>query len=299
LAWSEEEELDRDRLALMQQYLHASAEREQEEQPRPSEAGAGEKGAPAERHAGPEGAAGKPSATQAGHMAIAGKTAERALSRAELMAEAREYGLIGMLNVLNASAAPTSPWGADLPTGPDAVNAMGDLFSERIGEGHGFGGVGLSGTGLGGGGLGAGFGIDRIGTCAGVNCYGGGGDRFGRSGALTGRGHVTTAPQIHGRTDVINGHLPAEVIQRVVRQNFGRFRQCYEIGLRTNPNLEGRVVARFVIGRDGAVSNVSAGGDVPDSQVKSCVASAFYGLSFPTPEAGIVTVTYPIMRTPG
>jgi len=81
----------------------------------------------------------------------------------------------------------------------------------------------------------------------------------------------------------LTGHLPPDVIQRIVRQNFGRFRQCYEIGLRDNPNLEGRVVARFVIGRDGAVSNVSSGGDLPDAQVRSCVASAFYGLSFPRP----------------
>ena len=89
------------------------------------------------------------------------------------------------------------------------------------------------------------------------------------------------------------------MIQRIVRQNFGRFRQCYEIGQRSNPNLEGRVTARFVIGRDGAVSNVSAGGDLPDAQVRSCVASAFYGLSFPAPDAGIVTVSYPIMLQPG
>jgi len=92
--------------------------------------------------------------------------------------------------------------------------------------------------------------------------------------------------------------LPPDVVQRIVRQNFGRFRNCYESGLRTNPNLTGRVVARFVIGRDGAVSNVSAGGDLPDSQVRSCVASAFYGLSFPSPDGGIVTVSYPIMLSP-
>jgi hypothetical protein len=97
---------------------------------------------------------------------------------------------------------------------------------------------------------------------------------------------------------ILSGRLPPDVIQRIVRQNFGRFRNCYEIGLRANPNLEGRVVARFVIGRDGAVSNVSAGGDLPDAQVRSCVASAFYGLSFPTPENGIVTVSYPIVLTP-
>lgn len=98
----------------------------------------------------------------------------------------------------------------------------------------------------------------------------------------------------------VSGRLPSEVIQRVVRQNYGRFRQCYEMGLRTNPNLTGRVTARFVIGRDGAVTNVSnGGGDLPDSTVTSCVISAFYGLSFPSPDNGIVTVTYPIMLVPG
>jgi hypothetical protein len=98
----------------------------------------------------------------------------------------------------------------------------------------------------------------------------------------------------------VNGRLPAEVIRRIVRQNFGRFRMCYEQGLGRNPNLEGRVGVRFVIGRDGSVSNVGNGGsDIPDSGVVSCVISAFYGLSFPQPEGGIVTVTYPIMFSPG
>jgi hypothetical protein len=31
----------------------------------------------------------------------------------------------------------------------------------------------------------------------------------------------------------------------------------------------------------------------------SCVISAYYGLSFPQPEGGIVTVVYPIMFSPG
>jgi tetratricopeptide (TPR) repeat protein len=85
-----------------------------------------------------------------------------------------------------------------------------------------------------------------------------------------------------------------------VRQNFGRFRLCYEEGLKRNPNLEGRVSARFVIGRDGSVQNASNGGsDIPDSGVVSCVLAAFPGLSFPQPEGGIVTVTYPILFAPG
>jgi hypothetical protein len=98
----------------------------------------------------------------------------------------------------------------------------------------------------------------------------------------------------------VSGRLPPEVIQRIVRQNYGRFRFCYEQGLASNPNLEGRVSVRFAIGRDGAVSfAANAGSDMPNSGVVSCVVQSYYGLSFPSPEGGIVTVVYPIMFTPG
>ena len=107
-------------------------------------------------------------------------------------------------------------------------------------------------------------------------------------------------PQVRMGATSVSGRLPPEVIQRIVRQNFGRFRVCYENGLRNNPNLQGRVGVRFVIGRDGAVSNTGNGGsDMPDSGVVSCVVRSFQSLSFPQPESGIVTVVYPIMFSPG
>jgi len=87
-------------------------------------------------------------------------------------------------------------------------------------------------------------------------------------------------------------------VQRIVRQNFGRFRMCYQQGLARNPTLEGRIPVRFVISRDGAVSSVSTPGGFPDAGVQSCVQSAFYGLSFPQPDGGVVTVTYPLMFSP-
>jgi len=106
-------------------------------------------------------------------------------------------------------------------------------------------------------------------------------------------------PQLRMGEVLVSGRLPKEVIQRIVRQNFGRFRLCYENGLRNNPNLQGRVAVRFVIGRDGAISNVGNGGsDMPDGGVVSCVVRAFAGLNFPQPEGGIVVVVYPIMFAP-
>ena len=37
----------------------------------------------------------------------------------------------------------------------------------------------------------------------------------------------------------VTGALPPEVIQRIVRQNFGRFRMCYEQGLTQEPEPPG------------------------------------------------------------
>jgi hypothetical protein len=177
MAWGADDELDKDRIDTMQQYLRASAEREKQEQPQPVEPGGGEKGQPAERNKGPEGKAGNPAMKTAGRMAIAGHTAERVVSRAEMVKEAQDFGTVGLLNTLNASNAPSNPWG-DVAQGPDAANFNGDMWSHDLGEGFGNGGLGLSGTGLGGGGKGFGVGLDRIGTCMGANC---GGDGMGNS----------------------------------------------------------------------------------------------------------------------
>src|SRR5687767_8833631 len=43
------------------------------------------------------------------------------------------------------------------------------------------------------------------------------------------------------------GRLPPEVIQRIVRQNFGRFRLCYETELKKQPELTGKVEVTFTI----------------------------------------------------
>jgi len=98
----------------------------------------------------------------------------------------------------------------------------------------------------------------------------------------------------------VSGRLPPELIQRVVRKSYGRFRTCYEQGLARDPKLQGRVSARFMIELDGTVSNASnAGSDLSDPEVIQCVISQFFTLEFPPPDGGIVTVVYPIMLSPG
>lgn len=94
----------------------------------------------------------------------------------------------------------------------------------------------------------------------------------------------------------INGRLPPEIIQRIVRRNLSRIRFCYEKGLLKDPALQGRVAVRFVIGAQGNVTEVvNAGSDLKDQEAVSCMLAAFKSLSFPKPEGGgVVTVTYPL-----
>jgi hypothetical protein len=304
LGASLDDDLDRDRLALMRQYLSSEAERERQKPPPEAGAEATEVGGgtPGTAARGPEGKMGRPNRPDTQKRTAIAGSGELVLSREQAIAEARSIGMIGLLNTLNARAVPTAIWGAEQANGPDSSDAWGNMFGEDIGESGGAGGLGLTGNGTGGGYRGEWIGMGTIGTC-GSNCgvgpgtKGGFGSDFGRGGKM---GHAPGAPRLRaaGNT-VVSGRLPPELIQRVVRQNYGRFRACYENGLRTNPNLTGRVTARFIIGRDGSVSNAANGGsDLPDSSVVGCVVSAFYGLSFPAPEGGIVTVSYPLMLSP-
>ena len=163
---------------------------------------------------------------------------------------------------------------------------LGDIGAFGRGAGTGtnasFGpGDGLGGAGEGGGGRGEGIGIGQMG--------------------MLGRGsHQVRSPRLcQCDTTQVNGRLPPEVVQRIIRANFGRFRRCYEQGLKKNPIVQGRVTTRFLIGRDGSVAYASDGGsDLPDGNVVSCVVSAFSRLSFPEPAGGTVVVEYPITFSP-
>ncbi len=232
-------------------------------------------------------------------------------ARAQALADATAFGMIGLL--AQGSAGPSAPFADAWAHGVDPIAARGEMWARVAGESGGVGGLGLSGIGEGGGGDGLGIGLGRIGTLGhtdGPEGPGLGGAGSPGSGGSTGwsgdRGLLGGMHQVRGpycRCGMgvnVSGRLPPEIIQRIVRQNFGRFRACYEAGLARSPTLAGTVSTRFVIGRDGNVANVGDGGSsMPDAAVTSCVLRAFYGVSFPQPEGGIVTVTYPIVFSPG
>ncbi|MCL2724406.1 MAG: AgmX/PglI C-terminal domain-containing protein [Polyangiaceae bacterium] len=315
------EAITRDQSLFIQKMLNASAEREKEEKQIEQQAGtAGQQGGgPAGASAqDEEGSMGNPnSLARNGRYGVQGPkdNPDPHLARQAAQREALDFGMLGLLNTGGGGdpKAPTSPWGREDSSGNDPRSALGNMWGDTIDESFGTGGLGLSGPGLGGGGTSENIGLEKIGpdvwgggNCVGPGCKRNFGPGRGPGGIGIGRDpgarspHVAKPPTLTMQDAQVSGRLPADVIQRIVRQNFGRFRACYENALRTNPNLSGRVTVKFVVDRSGGVSMAQDGGsDLADQGVVSCVVRSFTNLSFPQPEGSIVTVIYPIMFTPG
>lgn len=308
------EEVDRDAIVRMQAMLNTIAERETEhveEAANVLNAADERSGGSGERAAGEEGAAGtqvsKNTSARYGTEGPHDNT-DPHLARERAMNEMRTESMLGILarDAAGDARAPIAAWARDESLGNDPKSAMGNMWGRAIDDAFGSG-LGLAGVGEGGGcehGSCAGIGMDHIGglshgvggTLDGQGIGPGG---WGHSSGHLGGTHAAKALPIHEGVLDVGGRLAPEVIQRVVRQNFGRFRLCYEQGMRTNPSLEGRVAVKFVIDRRGEVSLASdAGSTLPDQGVISCVVRAFTNLSFPEPKEGVVKVVYPIILSP-
>lgn len=291
---------------LLAQYLTSIAEKENEAQKdnvndtKPStEIASGKEGAAAK---GSEGAMGNPSSKSINaRYGVQGpeNNKDPHIARQVALQEASNFGIIGLLNsgAGGNPNAPTAPWGRDESLGNDPLSAHGNLWGDSIGDSFGANGLSLSGIGEGGGGKYEGIGVGNNIGGLGYNL-----SKNGKTGSFDGRLKDYKPQSIKmrvGNTTTSSGKIAPEVIQRIVRQNFGRYRFCYEKGLRSDPNLAGRVSVKFVIGRNGAVMQASNGGsDLPNNEVVGCVVNAFKTLSFPAPENGIVTVGYSIALSP-
>jgi hypothetical protein len=303
LGATEEDPFDPDRLALIQHLMNASAQREEERSKDMSSADSAGDSDPGQRATGKEGEAGKPDTDKKDGKWAAKGTARpetATLPRERALAETETSLIIGLRSMaLGDPGAPTAPWGTEL-SGANDVNRIGHLFGGSIDDATGTGGWGVLGPGQGGGGtanaigLGNFDGLGQTGLCTGGPCNG-----IGKGGGVGGRGHKVGSPSVRYPMPTTNGKLPAEIIQRIVRLGDGRYRFCYEQGLRGNPGLTGRVTVKFMIDRTGAVAfSADGGSDIADQTVVQCVVRSFQTLSFPEPQGGTVTVVYPIVFNP-
>jgi len=187
-------------------------------------------------------------------------------------------------------------WGRPPPS-TDPLSASGNMWGDEIGDSFGAGGLALSGIGEGGGGRGEGIGLGKLGT-VGRGAGSGTGQGFGSGHGRLGRSHRARRPAVRMSGTTVSGRLPPEIIRRIVRQQIGRIRACYQQALNRSPQLSGRLVTRFVIGRDGKVSNAGVTGSLGNAAVSRCVVRAISAMTFPRPAGGIVTVSYPFVFSP-
>lgn len=150
-------------------------------------------------------------------------------SRDAALRESATFGMVGALANHGLPGAGTTRWSASHAEGMPGAGDLGD-----------WGGLGLSGIGEGGSdGWGNGILLGSIGTLGhdtgtaeGIGATGG----WGRL-----AGHRAVGPVVCGCEGTqVSGRLPPEAVQRVVRQNMGRFRYCYERA----PRPRGRLLHR-------------------------------------------------------
>jgi hypothetical protein len=103
------------------------------------------------------------------------------------------------------------------------------------------------------------------------------------------------------RPGIILGALDKSLIDAVIKQNMNQIRYCYQVELKKQPALQGKITVKFVISATGSVSKAEIASSTMDNPtVESCIVSRFLTFQFPEPRGhGIVIVSYPFILTPG
>jgi hypothetical protein len=207
------------------------------------------------------------------------------------------YGCLGVLAIALASprvaeSAPT-PWWLRTDLGPpDPASPLAAMWTPTIDDAIGVGGLRLSSAGQGGGAS-----PPAVALTHAIATVGHGEAALDLS-AFDGRDQLAEH-RVAKAARAVDQRVPPDVIQRVVHDNYGRFESCYDVGLRTNPTLHGRVVVKFVIDRTGTVAFAAdAGSDLPDDGVVACVVRAFDTLVFPVGTDNVVAVVYGLLLSP-
>lgn len=106
------------------------------------------------------------------------------------------------------------------------------------------------------------------------------------------------APVADADTPDGSGDRGPEAIRKTVRDNHLLLGACYQLGLGRHAALRGRVTFRFVIQKDGTISDlVVADNELPDCSVVHCLRETMLRVTFPQ-ASGTTTVEYPIMFEP-
>jgi hypothetical protein len=225
-------------------------------------------------------------------LAIQQVSVGREIARAEAIAMARTYGVLGNSSLLQSES-------------QIDVSAVTGGFDDSVTHGATFGAAGESSGG---------FGWSRDGGCwdclgtIGSGRYGmitadtlcseleGGRGCRGRIGQGTGRGHhvrTIADPSLRYGEAAITGDLDKAIIRRYLKRQASKLSYCYEKELLARPTLAGDLTVQFFITPIGSVTGVDVVGF--DPTVATCVADVIGHIEFPRRRGGGgVQVNYPL-----
>ncbi|MEW5848104.1 MAG: VIT domain-containing protein [Myxococcota bacterium] len=127
------------------------------------------------------------------------------------------------------------------------------------------------------------------------SAYGYGGLGTGSGGGGAARGGVMAVYGTLGRANV-SGALDKGSVARVIRA--ADFRKCYDVALRKEPKLAGRVTLRLVISAEGKVTGATTEStDITDENMLACIRKRAARMTFPT-GSGELKVSYPLVFRP-
>jgi hypothetical protein len=180
---------------------------------------------------------------------------------------------------------------AEGPLGTDIIAAATGMRGPNVGWHFGpGGGRGVRGKGPGGGGDSRLSGI-TIGDIVGDGPPG------RRRLAQTTRKPSSTGPNVDTSGAIVINAANKAAIDRVVKSHLAQLRYCYQRELTRDVDLGGKVVIKFVIGKDGAVSQSSVkSSTLGNPSTERCLVEKFGRMRFVKPKGGgIVVVSYPMV----
>jgi hypothetical protein len=106
-------------------------------------------------------------------------------------------------------------------------------------------------------------------------------------------------PKARAGAAQIAGDILHESVHRPIRESLPSLVGCYADGIKKNAQLKGRIMFTFTIDAGGSAKEVKPDAEMKDKSVIDCATRIVSGLSFGKPKAGVVTVRYPILFSPG
>jgi hypothetical protein len=222
----------------------------------------------------PAGGGGKPAANTG---RSAGQVSDAKAAALAAQADAMQMQMLAALNggsavqgALNRSDIPPVDLSGAAASGAGVAHGTGDL---KVGGG----GAPMQGGGRGGG-------------LAGI-----GGGTGGTAGTGAGEERKVAAPIAVANVGGVQGSGAVSDADRVIAGLRGRFRQCYQTGLNSDPSMAGKVVITARVGPNGEVqsSSVSSNSGLSPA-VASCIAGVVGRAQFSPPTSGSATINIPV-----